>query len=339
MRTIPVIHCFDHNYVLPAGVAFQSMLEQATSPDTHYALHVVGTALTDGDKTLLSGIVAHFPQASLEFHDPPPLNLPAFENRGNLARDVFYKMMLPDLFPQYDLVIVSDVDVAYADDIASFFDAFGENEDFYVCGTEDIGYASWRARGILRDGGAPKFFKRYQRNMTAEERESLRIGMGFIVMNLRLCRADGMTARWFSFAQGNFDRLVLLEQDVINICCAPKVQAVSSRFMAIAGYEPAYRSLSEAERAANPAWDDMFAHPVQIHYASGVKPWKYPYSACSGLWFQACLSAGLFDLWRARYWHFMAPQFRTMFGKKLLDVRVPVGKRVFHLQLTKESVG
>ena len=339
MKTIPIIHCFDHGYVLPAGVAFQSMLERARSPGTHYALHVVGTALTDGDKTLLQRIVSKFPHASLEFHSPPTLDLPAFEKRGNLARDVFFKMLLPEMFPQYDVAIVSDVDVAYADDVASFFDAAGGDDDFYICGTADVGYASWRGRGILRDRGAPKFFCRYLRNMTDDERGKLVVGMGFTVMNLRACRSDGMVGHWFDFARKNFDRLVLLEQDVMNICCAPRVKVVSSRFMAIAGFEPEYRSLSEVERAANPAWDEMFANPVQMHYASGVKPWKFPHSACSELWFEACLSAGLFDRWRAWYGNFMTPQLRTMFGKSLLDIRIPIGKRDFHLQLHKEKRG
>ena len=49
------------------------------------------------------------------------------------------------------------------------------------------------------------------------------------------------------------------------------------------------------------------------------------------------LPAGLFDRWREWYARFMAPQMRTMFGKRLLDVRVPFGRRIFHVQLHKES--
>ena len=31
MEIIPVVHCFDNNYVLPAAVAFYSLLENADS--------------------------------------------------------------------------------------------------------------------------------------------------------------------------------------------------------------------------------------------------------------------------------------------------------------------
>ena len=262
MKEIPIVQCFDHNYVLPAGVAFQSLLEHAKSQDVKYLLHVIGTGLTDGDKDLLRGIVVKFPHANIFFHEPPKLDLPEYKTRGNLSRDVFYKMSIPDILPQYDVVIVSDVDVMYADDIASFRAAIHIDENCYLCGTEDVGYAAWRGRGILRDVGIPRFFGRYERQMTPDEREKLTLGAGFMLMNSRKCREDGMPEKWMSFARNNFHRLVLLEQDVMNICCAPAVKVVSSRFMAIAGYEPAYRNLSDSDRTANPAWDEMFAHPV-----------------------------------------------------------------------------
>ena len=337
MKTIPSVHCFNHNYVLPAGVAFYSLLQHACTPNARYAIHVIGTGLTDDDMSLLGDIVARFPQATLEFHDPPRLDLPVRRNLGNFSADIFYKMAIPEILPQYDGVIVSDVDVVYADDVASFANELRADEDCYLCGTPDIGFSAWRGSGILRDAGAPKSFRRYERLFTEEERKELVIGVGLFAMDGRLCRADGMTRRWLDFAKANFKRLILPEQDVLNICCHPRIKVVSSRFMAIAGYEPEYRTLSESQRAANPAWDEMFAHPVQIHYASAIKPWKFPHCACSRLWFEACLAAGLFDRWREWYARFMARHMRTMFGKRLLDVRLPFGRRIFHVQCHKES--
>lgn len=337
MKTVPIIHCFDHNYVLPAGVAFHSLLTHARTPGMHYELHAIGSGLTDADKELLNGIVSRFPNASVAFHEPPPLDLPVKRSHGNFSADMFYKMKIPEMFPGHDVALVSDVDVVYADDVAQLFEELHPDEDIYLCGTPDIGYSSWRGQGILRDTGAPKPFRRYERLMTEEERRKLLIGVGLFAMNLRLCRKDGMTERWFEFARGNFKRLILPEQDVLNICCHPKIKAVSSRFMAIAGHEPEYRALSGQERAANPAWDEMYANPVQIHFASGIKPWKYPQCACSRAWFEACLSAGLFDRWRTWYAYFTDPQMRTTFGRKLIDLHIPMGKSTIHIQCHREK--
>lgn len=338
MTAIPIIHCFDHNYVLPAGVAFQSLLEKAKTPDVIYALHVIGTGLTEEDKALLSSIVGKFCNATLNFIVAPELSLPEVHS-GNLSKDVFYKMLVPELFPQYDVVLIADVDVAYAGDAADLYNMLSCKEDYYVCGTEDVGYASWHKRGILRDLGAHKSFRRYFKKMSSEEIGKLAMGCGFFAMNTRLCRQDGMSSRWMDFAKENFRRLYLLEQDVINIVCHPKVKLVSSRYMAIAGYEPNYRRLTDAERAANPAWDEMFANPVQIHYASGIKPWKYPQCPCSKLWFEALLASGLFDRWREWYDSFMLPYMRMATGKTFLDFTIPLRKgKKLHFRLHKERI-
>lgn len=337
MTVVPIVHCFDHNYVLPAGVAFQSLLSHARREGVEYALYVIGSGLDDGDKALLAGIVGKFKNARLEFLPAPTLPLPDVK-RGNFSRDMFYKMLVPELLMQYDTVLISDVDVVYSGDVADLYFELSGDEDFYVCGTEDVGYASWRRRGILKDSGAHKFFRRYFKQMSQEERDRLIMGVGFFAMNLRLCRQDGMSKKWMDFAIGNFGRLLLPEQDVINICCHPKIKLVGSRYMAIAGFEPDYRRLTDAERAANPAWDEMFLNPVQIHYASGIKPWKYPQCPYSRPWFESCLAAGLFDRWREWYARFMQPYTQMALGKRLVDCAVPLGRgRLLHIRCHKEK--
>ncbi|MBO6067190.1 MAG: glycosyltransferase family 8 protein, partial [Kiritimatiellae bacterium] len=94
MTEVPIVHCFDHNYVLPAGVAFRSLLAHARHADVMYLLYVIGSGLTDDDKALLDGIVGKFENARLEFLPPPELPLPKLK-RGNFSRDMFYKMLVP----------------------------------------------------------------------------------------------------------------------------------------------------------------------------------------------------------------------------------------------------
>ena len=337
MTEIPIVQCFDHDYVLPAGVAFQSMLEYAKAPETIYVLHVIGTGLTDADKDLLSGIVAKFPQAQLVFHNPSELDIPKYTGSGNLSQDVFYKMTPPLLFPEYKKVVVADLDVVYAGDIAEMYNGLSEEEDVYMLGVEDIGYAAMRETGILKEYGAPRFFKRYYRQMSKEERSKLVLNTGFFCMNLELCRKNRLTERCIQFAKDNFDRLVLLDQDILNICCAPRIKKAPSRFMAFAEYEPVYRNLTPEQLYGNPSWEEMYANPLMIHYTSGIKPWKYPQSACSRLWFEACMRAGLFDEWRKWYANFMMPQTRTMTGKRLVNAAIPLGKgKTLHIQIHKE---
>lgn len=336
MDTIPILHCFDHNYVLQAGVCFHSLLSH-TSPTRHYVLHVMATGLTAEDKDLLQGIVGHFRNATLVFDNPPKLDLPDLKG-GNFSKALFYKLALANLYPQYDRAIVSDVDVVYADDIALAYDVLPVDSSAYLAGPLDVTYASWRGEGILRDLGAPKSLRRYFSNFSAEERSQLRVGAGFMTFNLRRMREEQIPDRCFSFAKKNFKRLVLPEQDVLNLICGEDIVFYPPRMMAIASYATRYHSMTPAEKEDNPAWEAMFSHPVQIHYATGIKPWKYPASPMADLWFNALLDSGLFARWRTWIDNELNGEKNFLKRKRLFQWRIPLGKRrTLSFELTKET--
>lgn len=337
MSTIPVIHCFDGNYVLQAGVCFHSLLSHA-DPSRTYSLHVVGTGLTDADRALLREVVARFPNATLAFSEPPALDLPDFRG-GNFAKDLFYKLKAAELFPQYDVAVISDVDVVYADDVALAFDALRADGPALLAGPLDISYAAWRGEGILRDLGAPKSLRRYATRFTPEERARLRLGAGLMTFNLRRMREERLTERFMAFARGNFHRLILPEQEVFNLVCGDHTQAYPPHMMAIAGYHAHYLRMTPAERQDNPAWDAMFAHPVQIHYASGVKPWKYPASPLADLWFDALLGSGLFARWRAWIDDVLHHEERLRKRRRLLLWQIPLSRRRrLRFELSKDTL-
>ena len=66
--TIPIMHCFDNNYVIPAAVSFYSMLENANK-EYCYKLFVLHNDITYQSRIKLTQIVHGFPNASIEFID------------------------------------------------------------------------------------------------------------------------------------------------------------------------------------------------------------------------------------------------------------------------------
>jgi lipopolysaccharide biosynthesis glycosyltransferase len=247
-------------------------------------------------------------------------------------------MAVPDILTD-DVALIADVDVVYDGDVADFYHELKADEDYWLCGTADIGYSAWRGKGILRDTGELKFFRRYSKFMSKQEREKLLIGVGFFAMNLKRCREEGAVGKWITFAKKNIKRVLLPEQDVFNICSWPKVKIVSSRYMAIAAYMPQYEKMTAEERAENSAWDDMYANPVQIHYASAIKPWKYPASPMAGKWFDACINAGMLHKWREWHGKLMAQQTRFTLARKILDWAFDIGHRRFRVVVAREKSG
>lgn len=275
---IPVIHCFDDRYAMPAGVAFLSMLEHADRV-RRYRLVVIGEGIRETNRAKLQEIVSRFPNATLEFVSPEIDLGEEFGKlgaQGHYSKDVLYKLLVPKMFPQWRYAIVTDVDCVYRGDVSEAFDRFVSAGDFHLGGISYEGRPLRRALSAL-DPYAARFDER--------ERERLRhcIGGGFLVYDLERMRKDGMTERMLAYLRENCGRLLQAEQDVLNLTEGLRIFHLPVRTM-VCSY--LYDWLDADER---PAWAEELASPVQLHYATRTKPWNAPTCAKAEAWWE-CLA-------------------------------------------------
>jgi len=322
--TISVIHCFDHNYVLPAAVAFRSMLEHAKTPDAVYDLHVIGSGITEADRALLKGVVAPFPQARLSFRTPPPNPIPAdaLPKKGHYSRDLYYKLMVPEIYPEFDRAILADVDVVWEDDVAKVWNAIPSDARTLVAGAWDPGYAAYHREGLYPTGRP--LIRRYARRFSADELERLRISAGLMVFDLSGLRREGVTKKWIDFAIANVHRAILPEQEPINIVSADRIATLPHPFMADAG------------SFGHERWHEVFEPTVMLHFASREKPWKFPGAPLAERWFAVCARAGLIEEWRQFYADWSRPIADWSLAKRVVDFSVRFGRRLFRVTVTRE---
>ena len=136
MKIIPVMHCFDNRYVIPAGVAFLSMLENANR-SFFYKLYILHTDITEENQDKLKSIVSQFENASLEFINMDNRFTELFSQtifKGHYSKEIYFKFLAPSIFPQYKKIIITDVDVVYQGDISKDFENFEDNENDYLAG-------------------------------------------------------------------------------------------------------------------------------------------------------------------------------------------------------------
>ena len=115
--------CFNDNYVLPAGVAIWSLLHHANRSCT-YPSHVVHSDITQEHQERLRKTVAKFPNASIDFMQTNAVLddlWAATKGKFSFSKDVYCKMLVGDLFPQYQRILITDVDVIFMGDIAPLF--------------------------------------------------------------------------------------------------------------------------------------------------------------------------------------------------------------------------
>lgn len=289
MIQIPIFFTFDRHYVVPAAVAFHSLLRNA-DPHYVYRLYVLHTDVSAADRRRLTRLVEKSGRGTLEFIDVSAFDTGAIRGqKGHFSKEIYYKLLAPDLFPQYDRILCSDVDVAFMGDIAPSYFLY-PGESFYYAGV-----------GQVLESNR---MQTYGADFTPDERAVLQkeIAGGYLLLNLRTMREHGMQHRLTGFYQANYHRLRLPEQDAMILCCYPHVRQMPLPYVVantyyrtppaqavFCGYSdalPSDRQECEALYAA------ALAHPVQLHFVGADKPWNSLWVPRAAVWWRELWMSG-----------------------------------------------
>lgn len=280
---IPVMHCFDNNYVIPAAVSFYSMLENA-DPAFSYRLFVLHSDITVQNQQKLTRLVRSFKNADLEFLDMNSRFDDLWDdlkNTDHLSKEVLYKLLVPEIFPQYDTLIITDVDVAFLGDIAPSYRAFEGHSDAYFAGVRQINLD----QTFLR-----QYYENYITSFSHLEFNQLKVCGGYLVANLKKLREDNMTEVFIDYLKSNAERLLQAEQDVINFCCREKQIVMLPLNYVVCSYMYDLCKTS-AITVSDPYYTyremtDAMEYPIQLHYATKTKPWNTPNSTKADIWYK-----------------------------------------------------
>lgn len=153
MNQIPVMHYFNNNYVIPAAVSFFSMLKNS-SKDFEYILYVLHSDIVPENQTKLQKLVTSFSNAKIEFINVENKFKDLFtktKNKAHYSEEIYNKFLAPNIFKQYDKIIITDVDVVFLGDISEDFVKFDTNEDFYLSYYAGIGKKAAGLKNIIKN--------------------------------------------------------------------------------------------------------------------------------------------------------------------------------------------
>ena len=279
-QEIPLMFCFDNNYVIPAAVAFYSLLENCNK-DYYYKLYILHTDITEENQKKLIDNVKKFS----EFSELIFINMEnkfedlwkTIKTKGHFSKEVMYKILVPSIFPIYDKIIVSDVDVVFLNDISESYFLLDTNEDYYLGGIKMIGKMKW-------------YLEQLKTKFTKEEIEKLNgFCGGYIVFNLKKLREDNMEEKFVKCFQDEGYRINQMEQDVLNLCCYPKTKQLPLKYLACSYMWDEYKTEEDKEtdiHYSKEEIEDAMQNTVQLHYATSKKPWKNVDCTKSEVWFE-----------------------------------------------------
>lgn len=276
---IPIMFCFDTNYVIPAAVAFYSLMEHASNK-YDYSFYILHSDITLEQQNKLNETVKDFKNCKLEFIDMNH-RLDDFWTKnykgGHFSKEVMYKLLVASIFPNIDKIIVTDVDVVFLGDVSKSYFDLTDDDDAYIAGVKPIGKVS-------------EYLKNYESDWTSEEIKKLgEICGGYLVMNLKKIREDNYETVFLKSLDENGHRLNQMEQDIFNITCYGKIKHLHLKYVACSYMWDFYKNDYDKETDLNYSKkeiEEAMEKPVQLHYATSIKPWKNVDCTLSEVWFK-----------------------------------------------------
>ena len=253
MKTIPILFTFDENLTLAAGVCFTSLLENA-SPDTFYDIFVLHSPACHFENTLLPRIADRYPNSRITFRVVENEFQGAYETRG-IPETAYYRLLAPELIPEYDKIIYSDVDVIFREDLGRYYDI--DLKDYYFAGVDN----GVRLRPDMQ---------RYVSSLGLNPDEGY-FYSGNLIINAAQQRKDQLGIRFREAAKTDY-----YDQDmaIINLVCQGRILPLGPSFclsnnlynLIVNQRDQMVRFYGEAEI------DHALASGI-VHY-NGAKPWK-----------------------------------------------------------------
>ncbi len=266
-NVIPVVFCFDSRILLGAAVAIKSLLDCAKD-ETIYDVRVFHSDLSLENQKSLSSLADNSHHNIVFHYIDPKIFKGAPHNNKSWTELVYYRFLIPELMPEYDKVIYSDVDVLFKGDLSE------------VYGIDLTGYELGAVPVELNNKDTMICHKYFPEN----QNEQIYIS-SFILWNTGLMRYERTIDKIMETIKTIDKRLNMYDLDTLNITC--------SRFYPLSFRYGTFQSImfnDDITKAQEYSFlkgiysdfelREAKENTVMIHYAGRMgKPWrmKNPY--------------------------------------------------------------
>lgn len=251
---IPIVFAFDNNLITPAIVCLTSLLENS-SASTYYDIFIIHSSKAALNRSPFTRLLKIYHNCNITFREVSSQFDSSYEVRG-ITASTYYRLLIPELIPEYDKVLYSDVDVIFRDDLAEFYN---QNIDDYYLGAVD------NCSFVRPD------VQKYIRNELGLEPQKGYFYAGNIVMNIALMRRDNIVESFKSLSYKKYNQQ---DMDIINIVCNGRIKALSPAFC-VTNY--IYELILKREKEMLTVYSKQeldYALAKGIVHYNGPKPWN-----------------------------------------------------------------
>ncbi len=240
---IPIFFACDERFVKYTCVALSSLMDNA-SPDYQYRVHILCTDISNESREKVCALATERFAISLEDVGEELACLKSrLHIRDYYSATTYFRIFIPDRFPEYDKVLYLDSDMIVLKDISGlYFTPLGE-----AC------------VGAVRDQviGQTEVFGKYAEEVLGISRDSY-FNAGLLLIDCAFFRKYKMLSR-FEELLNTYAFVFAQDQDYLNVLCRNRVCWLEPKWNA-----ETYGELPCEER-------DI----AVIHYNLANKPWHY----------------------------------------------------------------
>ena len=240
MSRINVCITCDNNYAKYASVTMASILSNALETDS-YKFYIVSNDISKESKEKILQLLK-IKNFEIEFITPEHNTFQEYINirtTDHLTIASFFRLKLPTLIPKEDKIIYLDCDLIVNTSLSSLFNI--DIDNYYCAAVKDVGYKRLAKRIGL---GKEQFY----------------INSGVMLVNLKKWRADNAELKLSNFAKEHPEKLVLGDQDLINICFPNEILLLDGKW-----------NVQVVNFCSRSDYSNKFNI---LHYIGGSKPWK-----------------------------------------------------------------
>ena len=263
MKTIPILFTFDSKFEMPAGVAITSLLENA-APETFYDIFILHGPQCDFSHSPLMALPGKYGNCRITCRKVEGEFVGSYEVRG-IPETAYYRMLAPELIPEYGKILYSDVDVIFREDLGRYYEKdLGDN---CFGGVDNCSVLRPFLQGYLRKELGLDWRKGYYYS-------------GNLVINSEVILREGLTKKFRALGKNRYDQQ---DMDIINIACNGRFTEMGLAFC-LTNYLYGF-CVNRREEMENIYGKEEIDHALNsgiVHY-NGAKPWDGP-----------CLNA---DIW------------------------------------------
>jgi lipopolysaccharide biosynthesis glycosyltransferase len=265
MNRVPIVFAIDSNVVMPCGVAITSLLLNAKA-ETFYDIYILHNSqnLSSNNIEKLNRISGVFSNCSLIFKDVGNV-FKDVSITGHLTVESYYRILIPDLFPQFDKVIYADIDLIFQFDLFDIYNSSLLNEEL-IAASLDLAIIG----NCYVESNLPKMIGSSVYDY---------FNAGLLIMNLKIMRSDFIKNEFAKHLKMKYNQN---DQDIINIVCRNRIEKLPLCYnFQQSHFINYYWGKTEEDNLLS--FNNLFSTGT-LHYTGKDKPWNSLTCLCADTW-------------------------------------------------------